>query len=396
MSERGERGYLEGYYGRLLSWHDRRRIVDHLAALEFDTYFYAPKEDSCHRLRWREPYPDVWRKEFADFCRYAGDRGIKIVAGVAPGLDFDFDHLSPRQSDFDLLLAKSRQLLVDGVTQLALLLDDIDEDFMQRSGRFSDEGTAHAELANELALAVDASLWVVPRVYAHEIAEEAPDYLPKFINQLHSQHTLVYCGTHTVAPEITVPDSLPTTASTHRLVFWDNLYANDYCPRRLFVGEWTDREYALNILLNPVGMIETDLLLLSIMSACERVSHDKTQPTRARNGLPSEAVNRAWQSTCREAGVPEAFFQVAAFFSRPPRPDNLRVVPMEYATEHQLEALEYLLWKWKTPLSREWYPFLMSLKHDLLLAQDVLPVDRIVKTQSNPMAARLLSSSTEN
>ena len=32
------RGYIEGYYGRLLDWQDRRRIVDRLAGLGMTAY----------------------------------------------------------------------------------------------------------------------------------------------------------------------------------------------------------------------------------------------------------------------------------------------------------------------------------------------------------------------
>lgn len=382
LRAQGERGYIEGYYGQLLSWSQRRRLIDHLAALEFDTYFYAPKEDVCHRLNWRVPYSADWRAAFSAFCDYARIRGIKVVAGVAPGLDFDFQHLTPHQSDFNVLLAKSQQLVADGAVQLALLLDDIDEDFYLRCGDFGSEGTAHAELANQLADATGESLWVVPRVYAHEIAEESPGYLPDFTAQLHSQHTLVYCGTHTVAPVLNEAASMPPAASAHAVVFWDNLYANDYCPRRLFVGEWEARQQSISILLNPVGMIETDMLLLSIMSVGDR----------AAEGTATDR-HKAWRLTMQEAGVPDAFFEIAPFFNRPPAPDHLQVTPMAFATAEQLAALEFLLWKWKTPLSREWYPYLMSLKHDLLLATDALPLDRIVKTQSNPLAMRLVKDS---
>lgn len=387
--EQGERGYLEGYYGRLLTWQDRRRLIDQLVVLQFNTYFYAPKEDTCHRLHWREAYSTQWREEFAGFCEYAQQQGIKIVAGVAPGLDFNFAHLTPHQSDFHLLLTKSRQLLDDGATQLALLLDDIDEDFFQRRGTFSDEGTAHAELANQLADATGQSLWVVPRIYADDLADEAPDYLPRLDALLQPQHTLVYCGSHTVAPALHSEADGPQGQLIHSLVFWDNLYANDYCPRRLFVGAWIERQRSLDILLNPVGMVETDLLLLSIMAASDDIDHNLNEEDKV------DRLHQVWRCALQRAGVPDAFFEIAQFFMHPPRPDNLQAQPQEYATSVQMEALEFLLWKWKSPLSREWYPFLMSLKHDLLLAKDNLPVDRIVKTQTNPLAVRLLQAEKE-
>ena len=50
-----------------------------------------------------------------------------------------------------------------------------------------------------------------------------------------------------------------------------------------------------------------------------------------------------------------------------------------------LKAIEYLLWNWKSELSREWYPFLFGLKHDLLIYQNKLSLERLAKTQTLPL-----------
>ena len=50
-------GYAEGFYGRLLSWAERARILATLQSLGMNTYYYAPKEDPWHRFDWRTPYP---------------------------------------------------------------------------------------------------------------------------------------------------------------------------------------------------------------------------------------------------------------------------------------------------------------------------------------------------
>ena len=51
-------GYLEGYYGRLLSWKDRSILLKTLSQLEMNTYIYGPKEDPYHRIDWFKLYPD--------------------------------------------------------------------------------------------------------------------------------------------------------------------------------------------------------------------------------------------------------------------------------------------------------------------------------------------------
>ncbi|MGB0804850.1 MAG: hypothetical protein ACPGSQ_09875, partial [Candidatus Puniceispirillaceae bacterium] len=54
--------------------------------------------------------------------------------------------------------------------------------------------------------------------------------------------------------------------------------------------------------------------------------------------------------------------------------------------------IETLLWKWKGPLAREWYPFLFGLKHDLLIETRQLPDLRVTKTQTSALAKHLLQT----
>ena len=60
-------GYIEGYYGKLLSWDDRELIIKSLRKNNLNTYLYAPKEDIHHRLFWRKKYSKKWRYNFRKF-----------------------------------------------------------------------------------------------------------------------------------------------------------------------------------------------------------------------------------------------------------------------------------------------------------------------------------------
>ena len=366
-------GYAEGYYGRLPSWQERRVLLDALARNGQNTYYYAPKEDARHRLNWREPYDSEWRREFALFCEAAREQGVRVVAGVAPGLDFDFKDLMGGP-DRQLLLDKCRQLLADGADCLSLLMDDIDEDFHQRSGGMSSEGMAHARLANELADELGQSLWVTPRIYANELAASAPDYLPDFLGTLYDSQTVLYCGRDIVTREADCLDIHQVAPhSAHSLVLWDNLYANDYCPQRLFVGAWTGRENVTACLLNPTGLLHTDCLLLDMMASMQ-----------ARGG-DADAV---WAEVMARHGVPEEFQAVAAYLAHPVF-NGEAFVPPPPPDAAAMAAIETCLWRWKTPLSREWYPFIFGLKLDLLIQQGKMSTLRIRKTQSAPLAMRL-------
>jgi hyaluronoglucosaminidase len=372
-------GYIEGYYGRLFDWRDRNRLLGGVAAAEMTSYFYAPKEDARHRQFWRQPYDKAWQAEFTQFATIAAAKNIHLIAGIAPGLDFDFASLDAsmdQKNDFTILVAKARQFLANGASMIALLMDDIAADFEARSGSFKNEGRAHAALANRLGLAIDAAILIVPRIYADSLI--TPDdtqslaYLEQFTSHLDPQHQVVYCGDDIVAPR---PFG---DAGGHldpaSIIIWDNFYANDYCPRRLFLGPWRNTDMP-HIMLNPTGMIETDLLLLGLMAG-----------GRDQAGRGSEAGKIYWRELMQKAAVPDVFFDIAAYFDAPYGFAAEFVMP---SAKTALAALDILLWRWKSPLQREWYPHLMGLKQDILLANGELPLERIEKTQMAPLARQL-------
>ena len=77
----------------------------------------------------------------------------------------------------------------------------------------------------------------MPRVYATELASASPDYLADFAGALDARHAVSVCGTDVVVRDASAADCrLPGDGATRETILWDNLYANDYCPRRLFVG----------------------------------------------------------------------------------------------------------------------------------------------------------------
>ena len=335
-------GYIEGYYGRLLGFADRVRILARLQELRMNAYFYAPKDDPYHRLHWREDYPQDWLEDWRGFTDAAKTHGIRVIAGLAPGLDFSFD--SSGESDLDILAGKLGVLAGEAHIIPCLLLDDIPP----RAVDGADEGAAHGLIAHALAVRLGREVMVVPRVYADELALESPDYLRGFVDAY--EGTAFYCGGEIVSREINLASCALVRAgfSFEGVVVWDNLYANDYCPRRLFVGAWAGRQNLGNcggVMLNPTGMIETDLLLLGVMDAGADLAGHGT--------------------VLRAHGVPPEFELIEHCFWHPPGCANA-TAPLS-DTDKMLEALDVLLWRWKSPLAREWYPYLMGLRADLLI-----------------------------
>ena len=366
-------GYIEGYYGRLLSWESRKLIIKSLSKNKMNTYFYAPKEDVCHRMHWREKYGKKWRVHFRDFIKFSKKKDINVIAGIAPGLDFNFKELQNNSinhetSDFGLLLKKAKLLLEDGASSIALMLDDIPNDFKKKFGINISEGTYHSILANKLSTKLGQNIFFVPRVYADELIKEDPFYLRDLSKTLNPKIKVLYCGKNVVAKTYKNYEKIKKTLS-NQIIIWDNFYANDYCPRRFFIGPTIGRENLKNILINPTGLIRTDLLILDIFgkSIIGKVSKNK------------------WEHILFNHNVPEEFFKIKKYFLKPDFSLNPSTQSLNIKKE-DIEIIDYLLWKWKGKLSREWYPFLFGLKHDLQINQKTLTSERRIKTQTIPLS----------
>ena len=356
------RGYIEGYYGRLLNWDERTGLIQPLADLQFDSYLYAPKEDIHHRWQWRTAYEAEFLASFKNFSTEAKASGIRILAGIAPGLDFDF---SSPEEDTRLLFAKAEQLKAAGADALVLMFDDISDDVSAFTAAGLEEGVCHAKLANALQSYTSCAVILVPRLYADEIDGDHQAYGAALAQHLDPDIAVLLCGETIVAHQVNLQGRAGVIGNhlSHPRLIWDNLYCNDYCPRRLFLGPYQGRNTEDPILLNGTGLYHTDKLLLSLMAG-------KDQQEVLKTALVPDAI---------EALLP--FFHLPVFSGQPltrPNAGNISAC---------LEAIEILLWQWKSPLAREWYPFLFGLKQDLLLLQGEMPQERLAKTQSAALFA---------
>ena len=365
------RGYIEGYYGRLLSWQDRSFLLAHLSALQCDAYLYAPKEDIYHRRQWRTPYDADFIAYFSAFTAQAKEGNIRVLAGIAPGLDFNF--LSPDE-DRAALFAKADALIKAGAGAIVLMFDDTSDDLSCLEAAGLDEGLCHAMLASSLAAHLRAPVMLVPRLYSDEINGAHDAYAQALNQHLNPRINILLCGETIVAETVNLQGRAGGIGNQlqNPVIIWDNLYCNDYCPRRLFLGSYQGRRPQDPILLNGTGMPQTDALLLSLMC-----------------GQPQKRI-------LRDAGVPDAIEMLLPFFDLPvfsgqfiSGQSGVSAKPSDIASS--LAAIEALLWEWKSPLALEWYPYLFGLKHDLLFYADELPEERLAKTQTPALSAKLLS-----
>jgi hypothetical protein len=382
-------GYIEGYYGRLFGWNERAGLVAHLAAADAGpgasaAYLYAPKEDPLHRRDWRIPYPPEWKREFAALVRFGRRRKVEVVPGMAPGLSFDYRS----SADYRALLAKLRAFQRLDCRVLALLMDDIPAVLPAAArGHFRSLGEAHGLLLRRLSADLGAGeggrrLWFCPTVYTDQFAAgpiEADPYLADLAAAMPPETVLMWTGPRIIAERLD-RGALAAISRLFRgnLILWDNYYADDYCPHKVFLGPYLGRPRAAwdltaGVLLNPTGLPATDRFLLDLLAA-------------ARKGT---APRRAWKEAADRHGIPREFFAVAPFLGSPFfRPDPADLSPRRRAGMRK--ALKFLIWDWKGMLHQEWYPYLFMLDADLKASEDGLKDESWVRKRYTPLVAEML------
>lgn len=149
------RGFIEGYYGNPWSTEDRVNLMKWGGYYKLNAYFYAPKDDPKHRTQWDELYTEA---ELASKIRPLAEAGneskCRFVYALHPfpqgnHLRFDDNY----EADLAKLQAKFKQVIDQGVRQIAILADD----FWNPGG------------ANGVRLLNDMTAWL------EEVKKEYPD-----------------------------------------------------------------------------------------------------------------------------------------------------------------------------------------------------------------------------
>ena len=361
------KGYIEGYYGKLLSWKERNEILDVLAKNNMNFYFYCPKEDVNHRLKWRLKYNNKWLNDFEKFIKHAEKKNVQIIVGISPGLDFDFkSYAIGKKKDIKLLIQKFEIFLSYRIKHIAILFDDIPNDFSLRVKNEA-EGDIHAKIINEIQSALNTSVFSVPRIYSDELVSENKKYLNDFFKIINRNVQVFFTGKYIVSKNFNSSQKvLLQKIKENKIVNWDNFYANDYCPSKLFIGPWKNQNLIDKSMINGTGMIETDKLIIEIVN---------------KTALNND--NLLWKNILLKNNVPSIFFTICRYFMSPSFTFENKIKQFKHSKE-TYEALDFLLWRWKTKISREWYPYLLNFKHDLQILDKILSFNRILKTQTHP------------
>jgi len=300
-------GVVEGFYGRPWTPAQRHALVGRLGALGLNTYLYAPKDDLRHRARWREAYPAAEAEALRDLIVACGRAGVEFIYALAPGLDPAF----ARPDGLAALEAKAGQLAGLGARHFAVLFDDIIP--APASGQL---GATEHDAAPQVAYAHHLRRWqrrrdpaarllFCPTPYCGRMAGEvtASGYLRHLGAHLDLTVDVMWTGPEIISETITPADLVGLTSVLRRRpLIWDNLFANDYDLRRLYLGPYAGRPATLRgatsgVLLNPNCEFAAHRPALETFAAW--VAGDDYDPGRA-HAAAREVWHADWR--CLEAG----------------------------------------------------------------------------------------------
>ena len=335
-------GYIEGYYGKLLSWDERIEIIGHLSQNNLNTYFYCPKEDPHHRSEWKKPYSQNWLDLFSNFINVSDKNGINIIFGISPGLDFN--------DSLDDLFLKINTITSLGINNVAILFDDLFED---------QSGQVHANILNKcLNKFSGVSFYCVPSEYCNQLSKpnfNESAYLENLAASLNCDIPIFWTGDKVVSSNYLNEDiSLWKEKLKHPLIIWDNFYANDYCTPKVVIDDFysidnTDLSSLEGILINPMGLVEADKIAISTFS----------------NSLNNHP--KSFDEILKESDLPENFIAIAGLFKFNASLD---------LDEKELKILESYLWNWHGNLKSELYPYMHLLRR---MIEDGVSEDILLK-----------------
>ncbi|XP_077598414.1 protein O-GlcNAcase [Stigmatopora nigra] len=304
-------GVVEGFYGRPWSMDQRRILFQWMQNWGLNTYLYGPKDDLKHRLLWREVYSPEEEDQLRTLIDEAQSRDLTFVYALSPGQDIVFS--SP--CDLTLLKRKLRQVSELGCRAFAILFDDIDHSLCQAdSEAFSSFAHAQVTIANEIYrfLGEPPVFLFCPTEYCGSLCSpsvQKSPYLQTVGEDLLPNITVIWTGSKVISRNLSV-DRLAEVESVLQRppLIWDNLHANDYDSRRLFLGPFKGREpwlrsHLRGLLLNPNCEFEANYIPLHTLASWYRAGSQEGKDVETQY-CPDRALSAALHDWMDELNQP--------------------------------------------------------------------------------------------
>ncbi|XP_063047035.1 protein O-GlcNAcase [Engraulis encrasicolus] len=267
-------GVVEGFYGRPWTMEQRKELFRRLQKWGLNTYLYAPKDDYKHRMFWREMYSVEEAEQLMTLISAAKEHGIEFIYALSPGLDITFSN----QKEVSTLKRKLDQVSHFGCKSFALLFDDIDHNMCPADKEvFSSFAHAQVSITNEIFqyLGEPETFLFCPTEYCGTFCvpnvAQSP-YLHTIGEKLLPGIEVLWTGPKVVSQDISVESIEEVSKILKRApVIWDNIHANDYDQKRLFLGPYKGRSTELiprlkGVLTNPNCEFESNYVAIHTLA----------------------------------------------------------------------------------------------------------------------------------
>ncbi|XP_077585671.1 protein O-GlcNAcase isoform X1 [Stigmatopora nigra] len=267
-------GTVEGFYGRPWTMEQRKELFRRQQKWGLNTYLYAPKDDYKHRMFWRELYSVEEAEQLITLIGAAKEYGIEFIYAISPGLDITFSN----QKEVTALKRKLDQVTHFGCKSFALLFDDIDHNMCPADKEvFSSFAHAQVSITNEIYqyLGEPETFLFCPTEYCgtfcYPSVSQSP-YLHTVGEKLLPGIDILWTGPKVVSKDITVESIEEVSKILRRApVIWDNIHANDYDQKRLFLGPYKGRSTELiprlkGVLTNPNCEFESNFVAIHTLA----------------------------------------------------------------------------------------------------------------------------------
>ncbi|XP_053305820.1 protein O-GlcNAcase [Spea bombifrons] len=267
-------GVVEGFYGRPWTMEQRKELFRRLQKWGLNTYLYAPKDDYKHRMFWREMYSVEEADQLMTLISAAQEYGIEFIYAISPGLDITFSN----QKEIATLKRKLDQVSQFGCRSFALLFDDIDHNMCPADKEvFSSFAHAQIAITNEIYqyLNEPETFLFCPTEYCgtfcYPNVAQSP-YLHTVGEKLLPGIEVLWTGPKVVSKDIPVESIEEVSKIIKRApLIWDNIHANDYDQKRLFLGPYKGRSTELiprlqGVLTNPNCEFESNYVAIHTLA----------------------------------------------------------------------------------------------------------------------------------
>lgn len=259
MASGTELGIIEGFYGPLWSWEERKQLVTRLAPHGYRFYLYAPKADTYLRRRWDEPHPPEQAVELAEFAGFCRQQGVRFGVGLSPFEVFnDFDDAAQTALASKLAFLDSIR-----VEELAILFDDMRSDTPELAARQVDIVHWVRDRTRAEQLTICPSYYSDDPVLDRVFGQRPVDYLKTLGEALDPAIRVFWTGEEVCAKEVS-PGHLKRVGELlqRKPLLWDNYPVNDgdrmsrHLHLRGFTGRPADNAsllagHAINPALQP-------------------------------------------------------------------------------------------------------------------------------------------------